>query len=149
MCREAAFCSRHAHVLRRHRPENDRKTEKQKDKKEKKKLKTGLPTGCAALGEAVLGVADFDGAPVAGSYQADQAQQVGQGPRHVGGVVTTGESPSSNLKAEQSNGFIYTVVTFFIPKYKQLKQDVLGNTDDRKLHLFLIIKKAEMIVRKC
>lgn len=76
----------------------------------------------AALGEAVLWVADFDGAPVAGSYQADQAQQVGQGPRHVGGVVTTRESPSSNLKAEQSNGVIYTAITFFLTKYKQFRQ---------------------------
>lgn len=51
-------------------------------------------TGCASvcrgsLSEAVLWVADFDGAPVAGSYQADEAQQVSEGPGHVGGVVTT------------------------------------------------------------
>lgn len=51
-----------------------------------------------ALGEAVLRVADFDGAPVAGSYQADEAQQVGEGPGHVGGVVTTRKVPSTDLR---------------------------------------------------
>lgn len=56
----------------------------------------GSPS-CAALGEAVLWVADFDGAPVAGPYQADEAQQVGECPRHIGGVVATRESPSTNL----------------------------------------------------
>lgn len=49
-----------------------------------------------ALGEAVLRVADFDGAPVAGSYQTDETQQVGQRPGHVGGVVTIGKVPSPN-----------------------------------------------------
>lgn len=67
---------------------------------------------CAALGEAVLWVADFDGAPVAGSYQADEAQQVGEGPRHIGGVVATRESPSTNLTAEQRNVFIYAHYRF-------------------------------------
>lgn len=50
-----------------------------------------------ALGEAVLWVADFDGTPVAGSYQTDEAQQVGECPGDVGGVVTTGKAPSTNL----------------------------------------------------
>lgn len=45
----------------------------------------------ARLGEAVFWIADFDGAPVAGSYQADETQQVGERPGHVGGVVATGE----------------------------------------------------------
>lgn len=49
-----------------------------------------------ALGETVLWVADFDGAPVAGSYQADEAQQVGERPGHVGGVVATGKVPSTD-----------------------------------------------------
>lgn len=49
-----------------------------------------------ALGEAVLRVADFDSTPVAGSYQTDEAQQVGECPGHVGGVVATGEAPSAN-----------------------------------------------------
>lgn len=61
----------------------------------------GSPS-CAALGEAVLRVADFDGAPVAGPDQADEAQQVGEGPRHIGGVVATGESPSTNLSGPGS-----------------------------------------------
>lgn len=61
-----------------------------------------LPAGrgsasCPALGEAVLGVADFDCAPVAGSYQTDEAQQVGERPRHVGGVVTARKAPSTYL----------------------------------------------------
>lgn len=50
-----------------------------------------------ALGEAVLWVADFDGTPVAGSYQTDEAQQVGECPGDVGGVVTTGKAPGTNL----------------------------------------------------
>lgn len=94
----------------------------------------GSPS-CAALGEAVLWVADFDGAPVAGSYQADEAQQVGEGPRHIGGVVTTRESPSTNL-VEERNVFIYTSIIFFIPKYKQFKQDIICNCNNRKLNLF-------------
>lgn len=49
-----------------------------------------------ALGEAVLRVADFDRTPVAGSYQTDEAQQVGERPGDVGGVVATGEAPSAN-----------------------------------------------------
>lgn len=51
----------------------------------------------AALGEAVLWVADFDGTPVAGSYQADEAQQVGERPGYIGGIVTTCKAPSTNL----------------------------------------------------
>lgn len=51
----------------------------------------------AALGKAVLRVADFDGAPVAGSYQTDETQQVGEGPGHVGGVVAARKVPSTNL----------------------------------------------------
>lgn len=49
------------------------------------------------LGKAVFWVADFDGTPVAGSYQADEAQQVGESPGHVGGVVTIGKVPSTDL----------------------------------------------------
>lgn len=57
------------------------------------------PRGAAlALGEAVLRVADFDGAPVTSSYQTDEAQQVGERPGHVGGIVTTGKSPSAHLR---------------------------------------------------
>lgn len=48
------------------------------------------------LGKAVLRVADFDSAPVAGSYQTDEAQQVGECPGYIGGVVTTGKAPSTN-----------------------------------------------------
>ena len=53
-----------------------------------------------ALGKAVLWVAHFDSSPVAGSYQTDEAQQVGECPRHVGGVVTTGKVPSTDLLAQ-------------------------------------------------
>ena len=56
---------------------------------------------CPLLGEAVLRVADFDGAPVAGSYQTDEAQQVGEPPGHVDGVVTIGKVPSTNLLVEE------------------------------------------------
>lgn len=49
-----------------------------------------------ALGEAVFRVADFDGPPVAGSYQTDEAQQVGERPGDVGGVVATGKVPSTD-----------------------------------------------------
>lgn len=49
------------------------------------------------LGEAILRVADFNSTPVAGSYQTDETQQVGERPGHVGGVVTTGKVPSTNL----------------------------------------------------
>lgn len=103
LCSEAAFSSGHAHVLWRSRPEKDRKPNNND-----KRIATvvGSP-GCAALGEAVLRVADFDGAPVAGSYQADEAQQVGEGPRHIGGVVATRESPSANLRAEERNGYLH------------------------------------------
>lgn len=52
------------------------------------------------LGEAVLRVADFDSTPVAGSYQTDEAQQVGERPGHVGGIVTTGKVPSTDLLAQ-------------------------------------------------
>lgn len=73
-------------------------------KKMSKKKKTTKTVVCSsggiepALGKAVLRVADFDGAPVAGSYQADEAQQVGEGPGHVGGVVTTRKVPSTDLR---------------------------------------------------
>lgn len=50
----------------------------------------------SALGEAILWVADFDSTPVAGSYQTDETQQVGERPGHVGGVVTIGKVPSTN-----------------------------------------------------
>lgn len=54
--------------------------------------------GCVlpVLGEAVLWVADFDGPPVTGSYQADEAQQVGKRPGHIGGIVLAGKVPSTN-----------------------------------------------------
>lgn len=58
--------------------------------------RTGLCHNVPMLGKAVLRVADFDSTPVAGSYQADEAQQVGERPGHVGGVITTGKVPSSN-----------------------------------------------------
>lgn len=48
------------------------------------------------LSKAVLWVADFDGAPVAGSYQADEAQQVSKSPGHIGGVVATGKTPGAH-----------------------------------------------------
>lgn len=54
-----------------------------------------------SLGEAVLRVADFDGSPVAGSYQTDEAQQVGECPGHVGGIVTAGKTSSSDLTMEK------------------------------------------------
>lgn len=50
----------------------------------------------AALGEAVLRVAHFDSAPVARPYQADETQQVGESPGHIGGIVSTGKVPSTN-----------------------------------------------------
>lgn len=49
------------------------------------------------LGEAILWVAHFDSPPVAGTYQTDEAQQIGKCPGHVGGIVTSGEVPSANL----------------------------------------------------
>lgn len=55
------------------------------------------------LSKAVLWVADFDGAPVAGSYQADEAQQVSKSPGHIGGVVATGKTPGAHLVAQKSN----------------------------------------------
>lgn len=58
--------------------------------------RAGLCRDVPTLGEAVLWVADFDGPPVAGSYQTDEAQQVGERPGHVGGVVATGKVPSPN-----------------------------------------------------
>lgn len=72
----------------------------------------GSPS-CAALGEAVLRVADFDGAPVAGSYQADEAQQVGECPRHIGGVVATRESPSTNLSVQRRRTASFTPLSTF------------------------------------
>ncbi len=57
----------------------------------------GLRHAEPALGKAVLRVADFDGAPVAGSYQTDEAQQVGECPGDVGGIVATGKASSTNL----------------------------------------------------
>lgn len=55
--------------------------------------------GCVVsrLGEAVFWVADFDSTPVASSYQTDETQQVGKRPGHVGGIVTTGKVPSTDL----------------------------------------------------
>lgn len=50
----------------------------------------------AALGEAVLGVTDFDGAPVTRSYQADEPEQVREGPGHISGIVSTGKVPSAH-----------------------------------------------------
>lgn len=58
--------------------------------------RAGLCRAEPALGEAILRVADLDSTPVAGSYQTDEAQQVGECPGHIGGVVTTGEVPSTN-----------------------------------------------------
>lgn len=57
------------------------------------------------LGKAILRVADFDRSPVAGSYQTDEAKQVGECPGHIGGIVTTGKVPSTNL-ATQKRGAI-------------------------------------------
>lgn len=54
------------------------------------------------LGKAVLRVAHFDGAPVAGSYQADEAQQVGEGPGYIGGVVATCEAPGADLVTQRT-----------------------------------------------
>lgn len=54
-----------------------------------------------SLGEAVLRVADFDSSPVAGSYQTDEAQQVGKCPGHIGGVVTAGKTSSPDLTMEE------------------------------------------------
>lgn len=68
----------------------------------------GSPSRAAALGEAVLRVADFDGAPVAGSYQADEAQQVGESPRHIGGVVATRESTRPNLPVQRRRRASFT-----------------------------------------
>lgn len=48
------------------------------------------------LSKAILWVADFDGSPVAGSYQTDEAQQVGESPGHIGGIVPTGKVPSTD-----------------------------------------------------
>lgn len=104
LCSEAAFSSRQARVLWLNKPENGKQNNN--EKKNKKNWESGGFPSCAALGEAVLWVADFDGAPVAGSDQADEAQQVGKGPRHIGGVVTTRESPSTNLMAVERNVFI-------------------------------------------
>lgn len=81
----------------------------ERKRKRKKKTKSGVcfssragPSHAEpALGEAVLRVADFDGAPVAGSYQTDEAQQVGECPGHVGGVVTTGKVPSPDLSTQR------------------------------------------------
>lgn len=65
-----------------------------------KKLKVEFCSSSRAhiltLGEAVLWVAHFDSPPVAGSYQTDEAQQIGERPGHVGGVVTSGKVPSTN-----------------------------------------------------
>lgn len=58
--------------------------------------RAGLCRDVPTLGEAVLRVADFDGSPVAGSYQTDEAQQVGERPGHIGGVVATGKVPSTD-----------------------------------------------------
>lgn len=69
-----------------------------------------------ALGEAVLWVADFDSTPVAGSYQADEAQQVGKRPGYICGVVTTCKAPSTNLliqrreRVNTSDRQIYTTI---------------------------------------
>lgn len=59
--------------------------------------RAGLRCVVSRLSEAVFWVADFDSTPVAGSYQADEAQQVGERPGHIGGVVTTGKVPSTDL----------------------------------------------------
>lgn len=77
--------------------------------KMKKNESVVCPSSCAGpgrteatLGEAVLWVADFDSAPVAGSYQADEAQQVGKCPRYIGGVVATCKAPSANLSIQMT-----------------------------------------------
>lgn len=58
----------------------------------------GLSLGIPSLCKGVLGVADFDGPPVAGSYEADQTQEVSEGPRNIGSMVATGKVLSAHLK---------------------------------------------------
>lgn len=71
----------------------------------------------AALGEAVLRVAHFDSAPVARPYQADETQQVGESPGHIGGIVSTGKVPSTNLETETDNLSINHSLIFLIKRY--------------------------------
>lgn len=61
------------------------------------------PGTALSLGEAVLRVADFDGAPVAGPDQADEPQQVGKRPGHVGGVVASRKVTSTHLFSHRRN----------------------------------------------
>lgn len=58
-------------------------------------LWAGAPS---SLCKGVLGVAHFDGAPVAGSDEADQAQEVGEGPRDVRSVVAASKLLSAHLQ---------------------------------------------------